>query len=45
VLDGLLTIQEVITEVQRSIPGGWNWNVEAVGNVFHIVFPSRVELL
>jgi hypothetical protein len=46
VTNGVLSIQEVIAELQRLIPSSWVWNVEAVGNNgFRIVFPSRVELL
>jgi hypothetical protein len=43
---GVLSIQEVIAELQRLIPSSWVWHVEAVGNdSFHTVFPSRAELL
>jgi hypothetical protein len=46
VSDGVLTLQEVTAELQRLIPGGWIWNVEAVGNNgFCTVFPSRAELM
>jgi hypothetical protein len=46
VSDGVLSVQNVIAELQRLIPGGWVWNVEEVGNnSFRTVFPSRAELL
>jgi hypothetical protein len=46
VSDGELAIQNVISELQRFIPSGWVWNVEAMGNnSFRIVFPSHSELL
>jgi hypothetical protein len=45
-LDGVLSIQHVIAELQRLILRGWVWNVEAVGNnSFCMVFPSGSELL
>jgi hypothetical protein len=30
VTDGVLSVENVISELQRLIPGGWVWNVEAV---------------
>jgi hypothetical protein len=46
VTDGVLTVENVITELQRLILGGWVWNVEAVGNIsFCMVFPSCPKLL
>jgi hypothetical protein len=46
VSDGEMSIQSIISELQRLIPGGWVWNVEALGpNSFKTVFPSRSELL
>jgi hypothetical protein len=46
VTDGELSVENVISELQRLILGGWVWSVEAVGNnSFHTVFPSCPELL
>jgi hypothetical protein len=45
ITDGVLTIPNVISELERSIPGGWTWNVEATGNnTIKTIFPSRAEL-
>jgi hypothetical protein len=46
VSEGVLSIQDVIAELQRLIPSSWVCNVEVVGNdSFRTVFPSRAELL
>jgi hypothetical protein len=46
VTNGVPSNQEVIAKLQWLIPGGWVWNVEAVGNNgFCTVFLSRAELL
>jgi hypothetical protein len=43
--DKVLSIPNVISELQRLIPGGWTWSVEATGNnSFKTVFPSKAEL-
>jgi hypothetical protein len=45
ITDGVLTIPNVILELERLIPGGWTWNVEATGNnTFKTIFPSIAEL-
>jgi hypothetical protein len=44
--DGEMSIHGVISELQWLNPGGWVWNVEALGpNSFKKVFPSHSELL
>ncbi|TVU40757.1 hypothetical protein EJB05_14233, partial [Eragrostis curvula] len=46
VTDGVLTIPNVISELERLIAGKWKWNVEDVGNnTFRTLFPSRAELM
>jgi hypothetical protein len=51
VLDGNLSIHQVISELERLIRGLWIWNVEDTGNnntgnnTFKTVFPSKSELL
>jgi hypothetical protein len=46
VFDGCLTVQNVIVELERLIPGPWKWNVEEIGkNLFKTVFPLKAELL
>ena len=46
VTDGTLTIPNVISELERLIPGKWKWNVESGGNsnTFKTLFPSKTEL-
>jgi hypothetical protein len=45
ITDGVLSILNVISELQRLIPGGWTWYVKATGNnSFKTVFPSKSEL-
>jgi hypothetical protein len=45
VFDGNLTVPNVISELERIIPGPWKWNVEENGNnSFKTVFPSKLEL-
>jgi hypothetical protein len=45
ITDGELSIRDVISELQRLIPRGWTWYVDATGNnSFKTVFPSNVEL-
>lgn len=40
VTDGTLTIPNVISELERLIPGKWKWHVESGGNnTFRTVFP------
>lgn len=41
VTDGTLTIPNVISELERLIPGKWKWNVESGGNsnTFKTLFP------
>jgi hypothetical protein len=46
VVDSSLTAPNVISELERLIPGPWRWNVEEIGNnSFKTVFPSKAELL
>jgi hypothetical protein len=46
VFDGCLTVQNVIVELERLIPGPWKWNVEEIGkSLFKTVFPLKAELL
>jgi hypothetical protein len=46
VLDGNLSIHNVISELERLIPGSWIWNVEDTrNNTFKTVFPSKSELM
>jgi hypothetical protein len=46
VLDGDLSIHNVVAELERLIPGPWSWKVEEAGdNTFKTVFPSKSELL
>lgn len=45
VTGGSLTIVNVISEMERLIPGTWRWNVEEAGRtLFRTMFPSRAEL-
>jgi hypothetical protein len=45
-MDGSLTVQNVISELERLILEHWKWNVKEIGsNSFKMVFPSRAELL
>jgi hypothetical protein len=46
VFDGYLSVHNVISELERLIPGPWKWTVEENGNnLFKNVFPSQSELL
>jgi hypothetical protein len=45
VFDGSLSVQNVVFELERLIPGTWKWNVEESGNnTFKTMFPSKSEL-
>ena len=46
VTDGTLIIPNVISELERLIPGKWKWNVESGGNsnTFKTLFPSKTKL-
>jgi hypothetical protein len=46
VTKGELSIQNVVVELERLIPGDWVWKVEEAGhNSFSTVFPLNNELL
>jgi hypothetical protein len=46
ITDGELSAPNVVSELERLIPGGWMWKVEEIGkDNFKIVFPSKAELL
>jgi hypothetical protein len=46
VTEGELSIQNVVAELERLIPGDWVWKVEEAGhNSFSTVFPLNNELL
>jgi hypothetical protein len=46
VTDGELSAPNVVSELERLIPGGWMWKVEEIDkDNFKIVFPSKAELL
>lgn len=46
VTDGELSVSDVVSELERLIPGGWKWKVEKIGmKNFKTVFPSKAELL
>jgi hypothetical protein len=45
VFDENLSVHNVISELERPIPGPWKWNVEENGNnTFKTMFPSQSEL-
>ncbi|TVU43222.1 hypothetical protein EJB05_09669, partial [Eragrostis curvula] len=45
ITDGVLTVPDVISELERLIPGRWRWHAEDLGqNTFKTLFPSRAEL-
>jgi hypothetical protein len=45
VTDGDFSIPNVITELERLIPGSWNWNVEAWETLLsRLFFPSKAEM-
>jgi hypothetical protein len=45
VFDGSLTVPNIISELERLIPGSWKWNVEEIGNnSFKTILPSKAEL-
>jgi hypothetical protein len=45
VTDGDFSIPNVITELERLIPGSWNWNVEAWEKLLsRLFFPSKAEM-
>jgi hypothetical protein len=45
-VEGTLVAQEVVSELERLIPGDWSWKVEEAGhNLFRTFFPSKNELL
>ena len=42
---GQMTVQNVVSELERLIPGNWKWVVEDNGdNTFRTIFPSAAEL-
>jgi hypothetical protein len=46
VIKGSLAVQEVVSKLERLIPGDWSWKVEDVGhNLFRTIFPLKNELL
>jgi hypothetical protein len=46
VIEGELSAQGVVAELQRLIPGDWKWNIEEAGShSFRTVFPLKNELL
>jgi hypothetical protein len=46
VTEGKLSVQNVVAELKRLIPGDWVWNVEEAGqNSFRTFFPSKNEML
>jgi hypothetical protein len=46
VTKGKLAVQEVVSELERLIPGDLSWKVEDAGhNLFRTFFPSKNELL
>jgi hypothetical protein len=45
VTDGVLSIPNVISGLERLIPTKWSWMVENIGsNTFGTVFPKKIEL-
>jgi hypothetical protein len=45
VIDGALSIPNMISELERLILTRWSWKVEEIGtNIFRAIFPNKTEL-